>query len=160
MMTLDELAQVARAQKLRMPVSSDALARTVATSALTLFYEPIIALSTLLMAHQQKGDLRTPEVSVWAAATLANCYFAYQTRHRLSLEWSALFRERCANALTILETVQFIAVEESDERRIVVTELGKKKIRDLLASAGDAGLLARRLRRSATDAFRLGLGLL
>lgn len=160
MTALDELAEVARSHKLRLPVSGSALTLTMARSALSLFYEPILALVILTIAKHQKGELRVREVSVWAAATLANCYFGFQTRHRLSLEWSATFRERCASALAILETLQFVVVDVGEQRRIEVTELGSRKLKELGHLTDEAGLLARRLSQSAIDAHRLGLGLL
>jgi hypothetical protein len=156
---LNELKRIAREHKLQLPVSSEALHRTVATSALALFHEPLLALVIALIARHRKGDLRASEASVWTAATLANSYFGFRTKNRLSLEWSATFRERCASALVILETLAFIELN-GPERKIQLSTLGKKEMKDILDRNDETGMLARRLERSCVDAFRLGLELL
>lgn len=159
MINLDELARLARGHKLQLPVSSEALQRSVADSALALFHEPLLAMVIALMVQHRKADLRASEVSVWTAATLANCYFGLRTQHRLMLEWSATFRERCAGALVILETLALIELSGSD-RRVELSERGKKTVRDLLSKTDETGLLARKLQRGCVEAFRLGLSLL
>lgn len=158
-MDLDELARIAREQKLQLPVSSEALQRSVATSALALFHEPLLAMVIAIMAQQRKGDLRASETSVWTAATLANCYFGLRTQHRLMLEWTATFRDRCAGALVILETLSLIEMH-GVERRVALSDKGKATVKGLLAKMDDTGMLARKLQRSCVEAFRLGLELL
>lgn len=158
-MNLDELARIAREQKLQLPVSSEALQRSLASSALALFHEPLLAMVIALMAQHRKGDLRASEASVWTAATLANCYFGLRTQHRLMLEWSATFRERCASALVILETLALIDLG-GGERKVALSEKGKQTMKKLLGRTDETGLLARKLERSCAEAFRLGLGLL
>jgi hypothetical protein len=159
MINLDELAKIAREKKLQLPVSSEALQRSVANSALALFHEPLLAMVIALVAHHEKGELKASDASVWTAATLANCYFGLRTQQRLMLEWSATFRERCAGALVILETLALIELNGSD-RKVVLSEKGKRTVKGMLASTDETGLLARRLQKSCVDAFRLGLQLL
>lgn len=159
MMSLDELATIAREHKLRFPVSREAIQRSVASSALALFHEPLLAMVIATIVRHRKDDLRASEASVWAAATLANCYFGLRTQHRLMLEWSATFRERCAGALVILETLTFVEVSGS-ERRLLLSAVGKETMRGITARPDDTGVLARRLAASCADAFRLGLDLL
>jgi hypothetical protein len=156
---LDELAKIAREEKLQLPVSAVALQRSVATSALALFHEPLLAMVIAIMARYQKGELKASEVSVWSAAVLANSYFGLRIQQRLMLEWSATFRERCAGALVILETLELIGFNGSD-RKIVLSEKGKATVKKLVDGTDDAGLLARKLQKSCNDAFRLGLTLL
>jgi hypothetical protein len=159
MISLDELARLAREHNLQLPVSNEALQQTVANSALALFHEPLLAMAIALMVQYRKGELRASETSVWTAATLANCYFGLRTQHRLMLEWSAAFRERCAGALVVLETLALIEIHGS-ERRMELSEKGKKTISGILANTDETGLLARRLQRSCVEAFRVGLELL
>jgi len=159
MTALDKLAEVARAHNLRIPVPGPAPTLRAVTSAVSLFYEPILALVVLAMVPK-RGDLRVREVATWAAATLANCYFGVHTDQRLSLESSTAFRERCANAVTILETLQFVVVESDDERIIRLTERGANTIKNISQVTDEAGLLARRLSRSASEVRRIGLRLL
>lgn len=159
MIDLDALARIARERKLQLPVSSEALHRSVANSALALFHEPLLALVIALIAQHQKGELKASEASVWTAATLANSYFGLRTQQRLMLEWSATFRQRCAAALVILETLALIELNGAD-RKIVLSDKGKQTVRDMLASMDETGLLARKLQRSCIEAFRLGLELL
>jgi hypothetical protein len=156
---LNELARIAREHKLQLPVSNEALQHSVTNSALALFHEPLLAMVIAILAHYRRGDLRAAETSVWTAATLANCYFGFRTQHRLMLEWTATFRERCADALAILETLALIEIHGTD-RKVELSEDGKKTVKDLLSKTDEAGLLARRLQHSCVEAFRLGLELL
>ncbi len=159
MTNLDELASLARQHRLQLPVSSEALQRSVASSALALFHEPLLAMVIALMAQHRKGDLRASEASVWTAATLANCYFGLRTQHRLMLEWTATFRERCAGALVILETLSLIELAGTD-RKVLLSKKGRETIKEILSRTDETGLLARRLQRSCAEAVRLGLELL
>jgi len=158
-MDLDELARIARERKLQLPISNEALQRSVADSALALFHEPLLAMAIALIAQHQKGELKASQVSVWTAATLANCYFGLRTQRRLTLEWSTTFRERCAGALVILETLALIELNGAD-RKLVLSDRGKATVREMLNDTEETGLLARRLHRSCVEAFRLGLELL
>ncbi len=159
MIDLDEFARIARENKLQLPVSSTELQRSVANSALALFHVPLLAMVIVLIAQYRKGELRASEASVWTAATLANSYLGLRTQQRLMLEWSATFRERCAGAMAILETLELIELNGAD-RKLLLSDKGKQTVRDMLAGTDETGLLARKLQKSCMEAFRLGLELL
>jgi hypothetical protein len=127
-MTFDQWIASSQAEAVRLRVATDRPNEPRVSGADALLHVPLLAFTLLALAQHLRGDLRTAEISPWAAAVLSERAFgARQAFQRYA--WSLELRTRCSDALVFLEGTALVQVAGEDPaRRVTLTQRGREFI--------------------------------
>lgn len=141
-MKIDDFAEQVRSVGLRISISSKPDANRAPATADALFHLPLLSLAILALASQ-KG-FTTAVVGNWVGALMAEQFHALRWTSG-GFHSSMTLRRRSADALAYLESLNFVDVSKDELRKISLSDLGKRKVRIILAAESDGGLLFRQL---------------
>ncbi len=123
--TFDEWITSSQAVAVRLRVATDRPKEPRVSGADALLHVPLLAFALLALAQYLRGDLRTAEISPWAAAVLSERAFGARPAFQ-RYAWSLELRTRCSDALVFLEGAGLVKVAGDDpERRVVLTQRGR-----------------------------------
>lgn len=127
-MTYDEWTVSSQADAVRLRVATDRPDEPRVSGADALLHVPLLAFTLLALAQYLRGDLRTAEISPWAAAVLSERTFGARPAFQ-RFAWSLELRTRCSDALVFLEGAALVQVTGEDpERRVTLTQRGREFI--------------------------------